>query len=91
MMGSCMYCGRLTDDAEGTCSHCQQRKQAKKLAISPELRRQMGLADRMTDQYQKSFRVIKNQRGELSVFPVAVPVKDGTLVLYETGVQSAAQ
>ena len=84
-MKPCIYCGRLTADAEGICSHCQQRKQEKKAAISPELRRQIKKAEQMAEQYHKPFRVIKNQRGELAVFPVAVPVKDGTLVLYETG------
>jgi len=90
-MGPCVYCGRLTGDVEEICSHCQQRKQEKKAAINPELRRQVDAAERLAEQYQKPFRVVKNERGELLVFPFAVPVKDGTLVLHETGVQSASQ
>ena len=90
-MEPCAYCGRLTCDTDGICSHCQQRKQEKKVAINPELRSQAEKANKMADKYSVPYRVIKNQRGELLVFPVSVPVKDGTLVLYETEVQSAAQ
>ncbi|WP_378955408.1 hypothetical protein [Pelosinus sp. sgz500959] len=85
-MGPCIYCGRLTADAEGICSHCQQRKQEKKVDISPELRRLMSIAERMSEQYRKPFRVIKNQRGELLVFSSVVPVANFSTVMYETGV-----
>lgn len=80
-MGSCVYCGRLTDHAENGCSLCQQRKKA---AVSPELRNQKEKALKMAEQYQKPFRVIQNLRGEILVFPAAVPVQEGTKVLYET-------
>jgi hypothetical protein len=79
----CVYCGRITDHVGNVCSHCQQRKE-KKAAVSPELRIQKEKAIKMAEQYQKPFRVIKNQRGELLVFPAAVPVQEGTSVLYET-------
>ena len=82
-MGPCVHCGRLTDHVESICSHCQQRKE-QKAAVSSELRSQKEKAIRMAGQYQKPFRVIKNQRGEMLVFPAAVPVQEGTLVLYET-------
>lgn len=82
-MGPCTHCGRLTDDVENTCSHCQQRKE-KKAVVSPELRSQIEKAIKMAEQYQKPFRVIKNQRGEMLVFPATVAVKEGTSVLYET-------
>ena len=80
-MGPCVHCGRLTDDVENICSHCQKRKN-RKVAISPELRSQIEKATKMAEQYQKAFRVIQNQRGEILVFPTAVPVKEGTTVLY---------
>lgn len=86
-MGPCVHCGRLTYDVENICSHCQQRKE-KKAAVSPELRSHIVKANKMAEQYQKPFRVIQNQRGEILVFPVAVSVKEGTTVLYETGVQT---
>jgi hypothetical protein len=76
----CVYCGRLTTHEESICSYCQQRK------IGPELRSQKEKARKMAEQYQKPFRVVKNQRGELLVFPATVPVQEGTLVLYETEV-----
>jgi len=82
-VGPCVHCGRLTDHIEGICSYCQQRKE-KKAAASLELRSQKEKAIRMAEQYQKPFRVIKNQHGELLVFPVSVPVQEGTSVLYET-------
>lgn len=81
-MGPCMHCGRLTSDLESVCSHCQRRK----AKVSSELRRQKDMADKMAEQYQKEFRVIKNLRGEMLVFPATVPVQEGTLVLYETEV-----
>jgi hypothetical protein len=84
-VGPCVYCGRLTDHIGNGCSHCQQRKE-KKATVSPELRSQKEKAIKMAEQYQKPFRVIKNQRGEILVFPAAVPVHEGTTVLYETGV-----
>ena len=34
MIVSCVDCGRLTAEAEGSCSHCQQRKQAKDIQQS---------------------------------------------------------
>ncbi|AIF51862.1 hypothetical protein [Pelosinus sp. UFO1] len=85
-MWPCVYCGRLTSDVENVCSHCQRRKE-KNGAVSPELRSQKEKAIKMALQYQKPFRVIKNQRGEMLVFPVSVPVQEGTLVLYETEVE----
>lgn len=85
-MGPCVHCGRLTSDLESVCSHCQQRKE-RKATVSPELSRQREKANKMAEQYQKPFRVIKNQRGEMLVFPVSVPVQEGTLVLYETEVE----
>jgi RNA polymerase subunit RPABC4/transcription elongation factor Spt4 len=85
VVGPCTHCGRLTDDVENICSHCQQRKE-KKAVVSPELRSQIEKAIKMAEQYHKGFRVIQNQRGEILVFPTAVPVKEGTSVLYETGV-----
>lgn len=82
-MGLCVKCGRLMSELERSCSHCQQHKE-KKSTSSPELRRQKEKAIKMAEQYQKPFRVIKNQRGELLVFPASVSVQEGTLVLYET-------
>jgi hypothetical protein len=75
---------------ENICSHCQQRKE-KKTAVNPEVRSQIDKAVKMAEQYHKGFRVIQNQRGERLVFPTAVPVKEGTLVLFETEVEDAAQ
>ncbi|MCC5468413.1 hypothetical protein [Pelosinus baikalensis] len=84
-MGPCAHCGRLTDDVENICSHCQQRNE-KRAAVNPEVRSQIDKAVKMAEQYHKGFRVIQNQRGEILVFPTAVPVKEGTSVLYETEV-----
>jgi hypothetical protein len=72
---------------ENVCSHCQRRKE-KNAAASPELSNQKEKAIKMALQYQKPFRVIKNQRGEVLVFPASVPVQEGTLVLYETEVET---
>ncbi len=82
-MNPCVYCGRLTTHEKSICSYCQQRKKA---AVSPELRSQKEKAISMAERYQKPFRVIKNLRGELLVFPATVPVQEGTEVLYETEV-----
>jgi recombinational DNA repair protein RecR len=82
-VGPCVHCGRLTDHEESICSYCQQRKERKSV-VSPELRSQKEKAIKMAEQYQKPFRVIKNQHGEILVFPAAVPVQQGTSVLYET-------
>ncbi len=82
-MTPCEYCGRLTNDLEKICSLCQQRKE-RKAAVTLEIRSQKEKAIRMAEQYQKPFRVIKNLRGEILVFPAAVPVREGTMVLYET-------
>lgn len=87
-MGPCVHCGRLTDNAENICSHCQQRKGS---IVSSEVRSQIDKAVKMAEQYHKGFRVIRNQRGEILVFPTAVPVREGTSVLYETEVEDAAQ
>jgi len=85
-VGPCVHCGRLTDNAEKICSHCQQRKE-KRAAVNPEVRSQIEKAVKMAGQYHKGFRVVQNQRGEILVFPTAVPVREGTSVLYETEVE----
>lgn len=84
-MDPCVYCGRLTTHEERLCSYCLQRR---KDTVSPELFRQKKRAIMLTDRYQKPFRVVRNLRGELLVFPVTVLVQEGTLVLYETEVRS---
>lgn len=84
-MNPCVYCGRLTTHEEKICSHCQQRE---KDVVSPDLYRQKKMAIMLTDRYKKPFRVVRNLRGELLVFPVTVLVQEGTLVMYETEVRS---
>lgn len=66
----CEYCGRLMNHLVKMCSLCQQRKE-RKAAVTAELRSQKEKAIKMAEQYQKPFRVIKNLRGEILVFPSA--------------------
>lgn len=88
IMGSCVYCGRLTTDVEGICSHCQQRRQAKEMTkIQTETSKLDYWKDRAKELALTSGKVqvvVDYGNGSCQVWPKTL-VGSGWNVVHETG------
>ena len=88
MIAPCVDCGRLTAEEEGSCSHCQQRKQAKEMAaIKPEPSKLDYWKDRANKLASKSGKlqvVVDYGNGSCQVWPKTLVSKNWNIV-YEAG------